>query len=192
MAAQRRKEWKKINLIIGNSLVNSLEVPGTISIFKGGICPGELLRLLPGSTDILPPERYSQIKTVTVVVGTNALNVKKPGKGMPFLDVVCDFEQLIYNLRDFFPNARIGLYNVLPRAYSCSETCHRIELFNTIFEQHVTKHIKNVFWIHQYSVFLDQYGFLRRDLYGRLGIHLKPKGKAMMAKCISNFQRSYN
>ena len=63
-------------------------------------------------------------------------------------------------------------------------------MFNNIFEQHVVRRLKNVFWIHQFREFLDNRGMLRDDLYGRLGIHLKPKGKAMMAKCIRGFQLS--
>ena len=191
-ASQNNTTAHPKHLIIGDSLVNSLRVPGSVSICKGGIRPAELLHLLPGSTDIVHPDSYPHLKTVTVVCGTNALNVKKAGRGMSLLDVVFDYEKLIHDLQTLFPNARIGLYNVIPRAYSCIETPERIQLFNSIFEQHVSNHLKNVFWIRQYSVFLDQWGFLREDLYGRLGIHLKPKGKGIMAKCILNFQRSYN
>ena len=111
---------------------------------------------------------------------------------MSLLDAVFDYEKLVRDLRALFPNARIGLYNVIPRAYSCIETRDRIQMFNSIFENHASNYLKNVFWIRQFSVFLDQWGFLREDLYGRLGIHLKPKGKGIMAKCILNFQRSYN
>ena len=42
------------------------------------------------------------------------------------------------------------------------------------------------------SKFLDNYGYLRDDLYGRNGVHLKGKGKAIMARDIRNFQQSYN
>ena len=178
------------HLIIGDSLVKGMRVPGSISICKGGICPGELLQLLPGSVDILHPDQYGGIRTVTVIVGTNALNVKRKGKGMPLLDVVEDYERMIHDIKRLFPNARIGLYNVIPRAYTCIETVSRIQLFNTIFENHVVN--KNVFWIKQYWDFLDNNGFLRNDLYGKLGIHLKGKGKGMMARCIKNFQNSYN
>ena len=178
------------HLIIGDSLVKCLEVPGSVSICKGGIYPADVLSLLPGSTDIIHPNDYHRLKTVTVVVGTNALNVTRPGKEMALLDVVEDYERLIHNLRTFFPNAKIGLYNVIPREYTCTATRDRIIMFNTIFEQHVVPRLKRVFWIHQFREFLDNRGMLREDLYGRLGIHLKPKGKAMMAKCIRGFQRS--
>ena len=169
-----------------------MRVPGSISICRGGIGPGELLQLLPNSTDILHPDQYDDIRSVTVIVGTNALNVKRAGQGMDFLDVVEDYEKLIHDLKKLFPNARIGMYNVIPRAYTCMETVIRIQLFNNIFENHVVNRLKGVFWIKQYWEFLDDRGFLRTDLYGRLGIHLKGKGKGLMAKCIKNFQKSYN
>lgn len=180
------------HLVIGDSLVKGLRVPGSLSICKGGIRPDELLQLLPGSTDILHPNEYEDIRTVTVIVGTNALNVKSPGKGMPLLDVVEDFEKLIHDLKDLFPQARIGLYNILPRSHTCMETVDRIELFNKIFKDHVANRLNNVFWIDHFWEFLDNRGSLRDDLYGRLGIHLKGKGKGMMARCIRSFQQSFN
>ena len=180
------------HLIIGDSMVNGLRVHGSVCIFKGGICPNEVLRLLPGCMDILHPNNYVEIRSVTLVVGTNALNVNSPNKGMPLLDVVFDYEKLVHELMQLFPNARIGLYNVLPRAYTCQETRARIEMFNTTFNEHVAPRLKNVVWIRHYCEFLDQWGNLRYDLYGKRGLHLKPKGKAMMTRTIKNFQHAYN
>ena len=71
------------------------------------------------------------------------------------------------------------------------ETVHRIQLFNDIFDNHVVNRLKNVVWIRHFWEFLDERGFLRNDLYGKLGIHLKPKGKGMMARCIRKFQNSW-
>ena len=34
-------------------------------------------------------------------------------------------------------------------------------------------------------------GYLRKDVYGKLCFYLKPKGKAMLARAIKNFQRAY-
>ena len=176
------------HLIIGDSLVNGLRVSSdTVTIYRGGIGPTEIMQLLPGSTDVLHPDSYDNLRTVTLVVGTNVLNISKPGKGTPLLDVVEDYEKVVYNLQALFPKAQIGLYNVLPRAYTCVETCRRIELFNEIFE-HVTSRLPNVSWIHQFREFLDDSGSLRHDLYGRLGIHLKGKGKGMMFRKIRSFQ----
>ena len=166
-------------------------VPGATSIFKGGITPREVLQLLPGSTDLLHPDDYHNVRTLTLVVGTNALNIKKPGKGMPLLDVVEDYEKLVHDLMSLFPNAKIGLFNVLPRAYTCTETIDRIRLFNTIFDQHVACREQRVSWIKLYWEFLDDWGFLRTDLYGKYGVHLKPKGKSIMARSIRNFQKSF-
>ena len=180
------------HLIIGDSMVNGLRVPGSICIFKGGIRPGELLQLLSSSSALLPPENYEQIRSVTVVVGTNALNVFRPGQGMPFLNVVTDYEKLIHDLQSLFPNARLGLYNVLPRAHTCMETVYRIKDFNNIFQSHVASRLKNVSWLNHFHEFLDYRGFIREDLYGRLGVHLKGKGKGLMARYIRSFQQSFN
>ena len=180
------------HLVIGDSLVKGLRLPGSICICKGGIKPGELLQLLPESTDVLPTESYDNIRSVTVIVGTNALNVTRPGQGMPLLDVVNDYQKLVADLMLLFPNARVGLYNVLPRAHTCMETVYRIKDFNNIFQSHVATRMKNVFWINQYREFLDYRGFIREDLYGKMGIHLKGKGKGLMARCIQNFQKSFN
>ena len=137
------------------------------------------------------PSPYADIRSVTLVVGTN---VNSPNKSMPILDVVFDYEKLVHELMELFPNARIGLYKVLPRAYTCQETRARIEMFNTTFNEHVTPRLKNVVWITHYCEFLDQWGNLRYDLYGngKRGQHLKPKGKAMMTRTIKNFQHAYN
>ena len=94
------------HLVIGDSMVIGLHIPGSVMICRGGIRPHEVLQLLPGSTDLLHPSDYDGIKTVTLVVGTNALNVYRPGKGMPLLDVVEDYEKLIHDLMTLFPNAK--------------------------------------------------------------------------------------
>ena len=177
------------HLVIGDSMVNGLRIPGSVLIHKGGIRPNEVLQLLPCCTDILNPNDYDCIKTVTLVVGTNALNVTRPNKGIALLDVVEDYENLILALRKLFPNAKLGLYNVLPRAYTCYETVKRIQIFNDIFDQHVVNRLSNVTWIRHYWEFIDQWGFLRQDLYGKRGVHLKGKGKSLMASKIKNFQR---
>ena len=181
------------HLIIGDSMVKGLVVhDDTAVICKSGIRPSEVLHLLPGSTDILHPDNYDSVRSVTLIVGTNALNITRPGKGMPLLDVIEDYEILVQYLIKLFPNARLGLYNVLPRVYTCFETRQRIELFNSIFDEHVSPRMKNVFWIRQYWEFLDEWGVMRQDLYGKRGIHLKPKGKSLMMAKIRNFQCAYN
>jgi len=139
----------------------------------------------------LSPDQYDAIRSVTLVVGTNALNVPKSGKVVPLLDVVYDVEKLIYDLTLIFKNARIGVYNVIPRAFTTVETRDRIALFNDIFSRHGVKVFKNVFWIKQYWEFIDHNGYLRKDLYGKDGLHLKWKGKRLMDKAIFDFQESY-
>ena len=174
-------------------MVKGLELAdsGTVSICKGGIQPHEVLQLLPSHQDVLPHEHYNSIRTVTLIVGTNALNIPNHGRCRPLLDIVYDYEKLVHELTDLFPNARIGLFNVIPRAYSSIKTRHRIAMFNDIFSRHVVNLYPHLFWIRQYWEFVDDYGYLRQDLYGRDGVHLKRKGKLMMSKAIVNFQRAY-
>ena len=112
------------------------------------------MQLLPASTDVLSPDQYNAVRSVTLIVGTNALNVKQNAdSGIPIMDIIYDYEKLIYELTKIFPNARVGLYNVLPRAYNTIETLHRIEMFNELFCHHVVRNFSNVFWIKQYSRF---------------------------------------
>ncbi|KAL5247952.1 hypothetical protein ACHWQZ_G017202 [Mnemiopsis leidyi] len=68
------------HLVIGDSMVKGLQLPNTVYICKGGIHPSEVLQLLPSSCSVLSPDQYDAIKSVTLVVGTNALNVPKSGK----------------------------------------------------------------------------------------------------------------
>ncbi len=110
---------------------------------------------------------------------------------MPLLSVVEEYEKLVHELMVLFPNAKLGLFNVIPRAYKCEETRHRIESFNNIFDKHVVYRLKNVTWIRLYWEFIDERGFLRSDLYGKLGVHLKGRGKGLMARSIRNFQYPY-
>ena len=71
------------DLVLGDSLVRGLRLPSnSIRICRGGMKPGELLHLLHNSTDILHPEMYDTIKTVTLIVGTNAKQRHAPIMGI--------------------------------------------------------------------------------------------------------------
>ena len=132
-----------------------------------------------------------RIKTLTLIVGTNALNVTDNIPPIPLLEVIKDYEKLIYELRSLFRNARIGLFNIIPRVYSCRETYHRIDVFNSLLSGHVANIIPNVYWIRLYWEFVDKSGYLRHEFYGRNGAHLNFMGKGLMVRTISNFQMSY-
>ena len=151
------------NVIIGDSLVKGLNVKNSIHICQGGIHPNQVLQLLPTSSDVLPPECYNEVKTLTLIVGTNALNVTDNILPIPLLEVIKDYEKLIYELRSLFPNARIGLFNIIPRAYSCRETYHRIDVFNSLLSGHVANIIPNVYWIRLYWEFVDKSWYLRHE-----------------------------
>ena len=86
----------------------------------------------------------------------------------------------------------MALFNVIPRDSTNRFTSQRIIDFNILLSQYVTDIIPNVVWIRLFREFLDFNGNLRRDLYGRDGVHLNLKGKKMMAQAISNFQKAFN
>ena len=194
LSESEQKREPPHHLIIGDSMVKGLVIPGdrTVSICKGGIHPKDVTQLLPSAVDILHPDDYDGVRTVTLVVGTNALNIPSNGRRIPFLDVVFDYEKLVSDLSQLFPNARIGLYNVLPRKYSTIETRDRIGAFNSLFQRHVVHHFKNVYWIRQFWDFVDFRGYLRQDLYGKDGVHLKGKGKLLMSRAIAGFQGAFS
>ena len=179
------------HVILGDSLVNGLNVPRTLHLFKGGIHPSEVIQLLPSCTDVLPPEAYDSVRTLTLIVGTNALNVTTHKRPVPLTQVIHDYEQLVLDLQKLFPNARIGLFNVIPRSYTCRETFYRIQMFNTIFSEHFVNAIPNIYWIRLYWEFVNEYGYLRDNLYGKGGVHLNFNGKKLMTKTITSFQNSY-
>ena len=179
------------NLLIGDSMVKGLQVPNTIKICKGGIHPRDVLGLLPGSTDILPPQSYDKIRTVTLIVGTNAINVNGHNKPIPLLDVIDDYKALVSDLHKLFPNARLGLLNIIPRTYTCRETLFRIEKFNSLFSRHICEIVPGVMWIRLYWEFVNDYGYLRQDLYGKDGLHLNFRGKKLMSHAIISFQQSF-
>ena len=179
------------HVILGDSLVNGLNVPGTLHLFKGGIHPNQVIQLLPSSTDVIPPEAYDKIRSLTLVVGTNALNVTAHRRPVPLLQVIHDYERLVLDLRKLFPKARIGLLNVIPRSYSCRETFYRIQMFNTIFSEHFVNLIPDVYWIRLYWEFVNDFGFLRDSLYGKGGVHLNANGKRLMSRAVTSFQTSY-
>ena len=179
------------NLLIGDSMVKGLQVPNTIKICKGGIHPRDVLGLLPGSTDILPPQSYDNIRTVTLIVGTNAINVNGHSKPTPLLEVIADYKALVSDLHKLFPNARLGLLNIIPRTYTCRETLFRIEHFNSLFSRHICEIVPGVVWIRLYWEFVNDYGYLRQDLYGKDGLHLNFRGKKLMSRAIISFQQSF-
>ena len=179
------------HLILGDSLVKGLNVHNSLHICRGGIHPKDVLPLLQSASDKLHPDSYHDVRTVTLIVGTNALNVDPHSNPVPLLDVISDYKKLVSDLRALFLNARIGLLNVIPRAYSCRETVSRIEQFNTLFSRHINELFPGITWIRLFWEFLDQFGFLREDLYGRKGLHLNFKGKRLMSEAIVGFHNSY-
>ena len=113
-------------------------------------------------------------------MGTNALHVSPHSKPVPLLEVVSDYKNLVKELRTLFPSARIGLMNVIPRSVSSLETVIRIKHFNTLFSYHVYELCSNITWINLFWEFIDNFGFLKEELYGAKGLHLSRIGKKLM------------
>ena len=61
----------------------------------------------------------------------------------------------------------------------------------TFVSAHIAHLIPNVHWIELYWEFIDNFGYLRSDLYGKHGVHLKKKGKNLMSEAIQRFQRKF-
>ena len=49
----------------------------------------------------------------------------------------------------------------------------------------------NIVWIRLYWEFVNMYGYLRPELYGRGGVHLSYRGKNLMRRAITDFQQGY-
>ena len=95
--------------------------------------------MLPSSKDILPVEAYDNIKTLNLVVGTNVMDINDSSQTIPLLEVINDYHELILELRQIFPNARIGLFNIMKLFI------YLIQLLNDFFSNHVIDSIPSVF-----------------------------------------------
>ena len=190
-SASQKSNDVPTHLIIGDSMAKGLTNPGTIILSKGGAHPNEIVDLLLNSSDLLHPDDYCHIKTVTLCVGTNALNVT-PTRRIPLLDVLSDYDKLVRDLIGYFPRAHIGLFNVLPRICHIRDTYHRIKTFNTFGQNIIANLYPNVFWIQLYWAFVDEVGCLIPSLYGKRFLHLSSAGKILMSDSIKEFQQAFS
>ena len=179
------------HLIIGASMTKGLTNHNTVIMSKGGAHPKDIIGLLQDSVDILHPDQYCHIKSVTLCVGTNALNVT-PGRRIPLISVLSDYDKLVCDLIGYFPKAHIGLFNVLPRLCHIRETYYRIKTFNTFGQDIISNLYQNVHWIQLYWAFVDEVGCLVPSLYEKRFLHLSSAGKSMMSDCIDEFQQAFS
>ena len=177
------------HLIIGDSLTKGLNVKDTVILSKGGAHPKDILKLIHSSQDIIEPINYTHIKSVTICVGTNALNVTN-SQCIPMMDILTDYNIIVSEFLKLFPNAKIGLFNVLPRVCYIRDTYNRIRSFNMFLIDHIASLYDRVECIVLYWEFVDYDGYLIRRLYGNDFLHLRPQGKDLMSNCITNFQMS--
>ena len=168
-------------------MVKGLDLPEAVIIAQGGGHPADMIPLLKRSEDVLHPDCYEEIETVTLCVGTNPLNVSR-NRYIPMSDIIFDYNRLIRDIKLLFPNAKLGLFNVMPRAYSHSDTYWRINDFNMFLRDHVAPSYANTYWIRLYDIFVTPYNQLKRELFGKTLLHLSPLGKGLMANTIICFQ----
>ena len=187
MSTKTRLHSHPKHLVIGDSMVKGLDVPDAVIIAQGGGHPADMIPLLQKSADRLHPEDYMDIETVTICVGTNSLNVTH-NRFIPMSDIIFDYNKLIIDIKNLFPNAKVGLFNVMPRTCN-SATYWRINDFNMFIRDHVAPHFSDTYWIRLYNVFITPYNRqLKKELYGRGLLHLSPLGKGLMRNAIVCFQ----
>ena len=101
-----------------------------------------------------------------------------------------DYDNIVRSLIGLFPNAKIGLFNVIPRDHKGNWVLYdRISYFNTFLVDHLVPVYENVHMLRLFWEFVDDMGCLRCDLYGRDFLYLQPKGKKLMASKIIDFQQ---
>ena len=133
---------------------------------------------------------YCHIKSVTICVGTNALNITK-NQCIPMIDILTDYNSLVSEFLKLFPNAKIGLFNVLPRVCYHRDTYNRIRSFNMFLIDHIASLYERVQCIVLYWEFVDFDGYLIPSLYNENDfLHLSLQGKDLMSDCISSYQMS--
>ena len=183
------EESEPCHLIIGDSLTKGLPcVKDTVTLSKGGAHPKDILELLYSNQDTLEPSKYTHMKSVTICVGTNALNVTK-NRYIPMVDILTDYSNLVHELLRLFPNAKIGLFNVLPRLCLFRDTYSRITSFNMFLIDHIASLYDRVQCIVLYWEFVDSAGYLIPSLYSDdKFLHLSEPGKELMSDCISGYQ----
>ena len=175
------------HLVIGDSLTKGLNSKDTVILSKGGAHPKDILDLLHSNQSILDPQNYVHMKSVTLCVGTNALNVTN-NQCIPMIDILTDYDNLVSELLKLFPNAKIGLFNVLPRVCYNRDTYNRIRSFNMFITDHIASMYSRVECIMLYWEFVDYEGYLIRGLFAKDFLHLSPQGKDLMSQCITEFQ----
>ena len=94
------------------------------------------------------------------------------------MEVIADYKALVSDLHKLFPNAKLGLLNIISRKYTCRENLFRIEKFNSLFSPYFEV-VPGVMCIRLYWEFvINEHGYLRQDLYGKDGLHLNFRATA--------------
>ena len=107
------------------------------------------------------------------------------------IDILTDYNSLVSEFLKLFPNAKIGLFNVLPRVCYHRDTYNRIRSFNMFLIDHIASLYERVQCIVLYWEFVDFDGYLIPSLYNENDfLHLSLQGKDLMSDIISSYQMS--
>ena len=174
------------HVIIGDSLTRDIDLPGTVTITKGGCRITDILYMLKNDKK-LSKDQYKGIETVTLCVGTNSVSKLD----IPMVRILNDYDNLIREFTKLFPMARIGLFNIPPRKYLNFYHLVRLKSFNNClfdFEiSHPNAQLINMFW-----QLIDEWGYMDPKFFHRDFLHMSDLGKDMMRNVVSQFQCKSN
>ena len=193
----KNREWKDstpdtnstpLHLIIGDSMASHLGLPNTLVIARGGLKTKDVPDLLHNKSHVIHPNNYHRCETVTLVVGTNDIDPRNPLQELDILELLCEFNQLVMDLRNLFPNARLAIMNILPRSTTHPEGRMRIDCFNSVMQERIERK-PHATWIKLFRELLTPKGDLNMTYYSRGCLHLSPQGTEMMKRSIMEFQQ---
>ena len=116
------------HVIVGDSLTRDINLPGTVTITKGGCRITDILTMLKNDK-MLSKDQYKDTETVILCVGTNSISKLD----IPLVTILNDYDNLISEFTKLFPMARIGLFNIPPRKYLNFNHVVRLKSFNNCF-----------------------------------------------------------
>ena len=159
---------------------------GSITICKGGAKPKDIINhIRHNGINKIPHEQYKFIETITICCGTNSI-------GNPHIDmesIKSDYDMLLRELINLFPNARIALFNIPPRSYSTPVVVSRIFEFNN-FLFHISQSCyPNINFINLFREFILPNGYINKRFYSWDLLHFSMQGYDMVMSRISQFQR---
>lgn len=174
------------HLVIGDSLVRDVWLPNCVTVSVSGGKPSDILHhIRKNKFELIPEEKYSCIRSITVCCGTNS--VGRPH--IPLYELKSDFDMLLRELIGLFPNARIALVNVPPRRYSSPEVIDRIYDFNSFLYHIANSCYPKISFIDLFRQLLRPNRYINKRYYRSDLLHFNDLGTHMLMDKISEFHR---